>query len=60
MWFGWTSVEGASSAQHTPRGWTEQEPSICAGTGYPVPVFQIPIPAEPVQDIWQEKSQENW
>ena len=38
------------------RGWTEQEPSICAGTGYPVPVFQIPIPAEPVQDIWQEKS----
>ena len=38
------------------RGWAEQEPSICAGTGYPVPVFQIPVPAEPVPDIWQEKS----
>ena len=47
------------------RGWAEQEPSICAGTGYPVPVFQIPVPAEPVPDIWQEKSRKicnslNW
>ena len=38
------------------RGWAEQEPSICTGTRYPVPVFQIPVPAEPVPDIWQEKS----
>ena len=38
------------------RGRAEQEPSICAGTGYLVLVFEIPIPAEPVQDIWQEKS----
>ena len=30
--------------------------SIFARTGYPVPVFQIPIAAEPVQDIWQGKS----
>ena len=28
--------------------------------GYPVPVFQIPFPAEPVQDIWQQKKTENW
>ena len=35
-------------------GWAEQKPSICAGTGYPVPVFQIPVPAVPLQDIWEE------
>ena len=45
-----------SFCNHVPRGWAEQEPSICTGTGYPVPVFQIPVPAEPVPDIWQEKS----
>ena len=37
-------------------GWAEQEPSICAGTGYLVLVFDILIRAQPVEDIWQEKS----
>ena len=48
-------VHACAQDQYTTRGWAEQEPRICAGTGYLVLVFEILIPAEPVQDIWQEK-----
>ena len=55
-----STSSSSTCAAHSPpvaaRGWAKQEPSICAGTGYLVLVFEILIPAEPVQDIWQEKS----